>query len=113
MQGLQSEIGGCKLLLVVYKLSLLFFSLSWLKIELKYLFCTNHFSIFYQIPYFEFLITSEFNLGHSIPRLPLWTTHVVNSYIALDSVHGSVRCFGRLAVWFPHLFICTTSLKNL
>lgn len=48
-----TEIGGCKIILV--------------------------------ITYFEFLITSEFSLGISVPRLPLWTTHVVNSYIALDS----------------------------
>jgi hypothetical protein len=51
-----------------------------------------------QIPYFEFLITSEFNLGTAEPRLPLWDTHVVNSYIALDSLYVSKKEFGRLAV---------------
>ena len=55
-----------------------------------------------QIPYFEFLITSEFNLGFNVPRLPLWTTYVINSYIALDSVHGSKGQFGRLAVSILH-----------
>ncbi|XP_071680121.1 uncharacterized protein [Lolium perenne] len=49
------------------------------------------------ISYFEFLITSEFNLGNSLPRLPLWTTHVVNSYIALDSQQGHIKGFGRLS----------------
>lgn len=44
------------------------------------------------ISYFKFLITSEFNLGISVPRIPLWTTYVVNSYIALDSLHGSKKC---------------------
>jgi hypothetical protein len=51
-----------------------------------------------QISYFEFLITSEFNLGFSVPRLPLWTTHVVNSFIALDSKFGQIKGFGRLSV---------------
>nr|XP_051217240.1 uncharacterized protein LOC127334748 [Lolium perenne] len=50
-----------------------------------------------KISYFEFLITSEFNLGNSLPRLPLWTTHVVNSYIALDSQQGHIKGFGRLS----------------
>jgi hypothetical protein len=51
-----------------------------------------------QISYFEFLITSEFFFGSTFPRLPIWNTYVVNSYIALDSHHGTTRSFGRLAV---------------
>jgi hypothetical protein len=116
MQGIQLEIGGCKLILVVCISFFLDFGFT---VFLKNYACYSYHILFVlnmlllshtlfiltiflkqtmQIPYFEFLITSEFNLGSSVPRLPLWTSSVVNSYMALDSIHSPITTFGRLAV---------------
>lgn len=51
-----------------------------------------------QISYFEFLITSEFSLGIKIPRINVWSTNIVKSYIALNSQPYSNVTFGRLVV---------------
>ncbi|KAM3328974.1 hypothetical protein ACQJBY_026200 [Aegilops geniculata] len=49
------------------------------------------------IAHFEFLITSEFKIPINVkPRLPLWSTSLVKSFIALDSMHGEKVEFGRL-----------------
>ncbi|TVU46436.1 hypothetical protein EJB05_05973, partial [Eragrostis curvula] len=48
------------------------------------------------VSYFEFLITSEFTLGAKTPRISLWTTNIVQSYTALDSLDASDGIFGRL-----------------
>ncbi|XP_045086023.1 uncharacterized protein [Aegilops tauschii subsp. strangulata] len=49
------------------------------------------------IAHFECLITSEFKIPLNIkPRLPLWSTSLLKSFIALDSMHGEKNEFGRL-----------------
>ncbi|XBI16000.1 hypothetical protein VPH35_058326 [Triticum aestivum] len=48
------------------------------------------------ISYFEFLLAPGFSIPNSLPRLPLWTSNLSNSYMALDALHGSSNLFGRL-----------------
>ena len=106
LQGIQAEIGGCKHLLVVCACFYTFVKNLPLSQSMDSEYLLKYPILCIQIPYFEFLITFEFNLGHSLSRLPLWSTLVVNSYIALDSVHGIKRGFGRLAVSaFPYFLV--------
>lgn len=48
------------------------------------------------ISYFEFLIITEFKLPTIEPRLPLWSANILNSYMALDALHGKSNEYGRL-----------------
>ena len=52
-----------------------------------------------QISYFEFLIISELKFPSIEPRLPLWSANMLNSYMALDALHGERNEYGRLPVW--------------
>jgi hypothetical protein len=125
LQGILEELQGCKILLVVrflyFFMLLRKFVVSFLSllcvsacILLAYS-CALNSKMFYnyicyvnlQISYFEFLITSEFNLGPMTPRLPLWTTHVINSFIALDSQTGQTKQFGRLSVSLKNDYVMT------
>ncbi|VAH74779.1 unnamed protein product [Triticum turgidum subsp. durum] len=51
------------------------------------------------ISYFEFLIISEIKMPTIEPRLPLWTANMLNSYMALDVVHGKRNEYGRLPLF--------------
>lgn len=56
-----------------------------------------------QISYFEFLLAPGISIPHSLPRLPIWTSNLLNSYMALDALHGSSNHFGRLPVCYLSL----------
>ncbi|XP_073364532.1 uncharacterized protein [Aegilops tauschii subsp. strangulata] len=49
-----------------------------------------------QISYFEFLIITRFKLPTIEPRLPLWSTNMLNSYVALNVLHGKSNEYSRL-----------------
>lgn len=49
-----------------------------------------------QISDFEFLLAPGISIPHSLPILPIWTSNLLNSYMALDALHGSSNHFGRL-----------------
>ncbi|KAI5011774.1 hypothetical protein ZWY2020_013911 [Hordeum vulgare] len=49
------------------------------------------------ISYFEFLIITEFKLPSTEPRLTLWSANMLNSYMALDALHGKNNEYGRLS----------------
>lgn len=51
------------------------------------------------ISYFEFLIITKFKLPSIEPRLPLWSANMLNSYMALNVLHGKSNEYGRL----PHI----------
>ncbi|KAI4982297.1 hypothetical protein ZWY2020_022789 [Hordeum vulgare] len=49
------------------------------------------------VAHFEFLITSEYKVPTNIfPTLPLWSTIMLRSFIALDTMRGMSPNFGRL-----------------
>ncbi|XBI54734.1 uncharacterized protein [Aegilops tauschii subsp. strangulata] len=51
-----------------------------------------------QISYFEFLIITRFKLPTIEPRLPLWSTNMLNSYVALNVLHGKSNEYSRLLI---------------
>uniref|UniRef100_A0A8R7UUI4 Aminotransferase-like plant mobile domain-containing protein n=1 Tax=Triticum urartu TaxID=4572 RepID=A0A8R7UUI4_TRIUA len=50
------------------------------------------------ISYFEFLIISELKFPSIEPRLPLCSANMLNSYMALDALHGERNEYGRLPI---------------
>ncbi|EMS65915.1 hypothetical protein TRIUR3_16671 [Triticum urartu] len=61
----------------------------------KYNWCLSTLS--YLVAHFEFLITSEFKFPIDIlPRLPFWSSSLLKTFTALDTMHGVHLQFGRL-----------------
>uniref|UniRef100_K4AJR3 Aminotransferase-like plant mobile domain-containing protein n=1 Tax=Setaria italica TaxID=4555 RepID=K4AJR3_SETIT len=50
------------------------------------------------VVYFELLDTSELNLPDSLPRISLWSTENVSTYIELDRINEGSNNFGRTIV---------------
>ncbi|XP_037434096.1 uncharacterized protein LOC119301259 [Triticum dicoccoides] len=62
------------------------------------------------VAHFEFLITSEFKFPIDIlPRLPLWSSSLLKTFTALDTMHGVHLQFGRL----PLKHISSTPFNNI